>query len=106
VADDLSLRLFEVGLSRPLRDQVTEAGESDRDQQADYPTGKFCLADDDNAILDAVVASDLPPSNESYGGKTLRKAIDYFCHLSAAPEFYAQIKKMTAPSHRLIFSKR
>jgi hypothetical protein len=32
-------------------------------------------------------------SNETYGGNTLRKAIDYFCHLSVAPEFYARIQK-------------
>lgn len=31
--------------------------------------------------------------NESYGGNTLRKAIDYFCHLAVAPEFLAKIKK-------------
>lgn len=31
--------------------------------------------------------------NESYGGNTLRKAIDYFCHLSVAPEFLNKIKK-------------
>jgi hypothetical protein len=30
-------------------------------------------------------------SNESYGGSTLRKAIDYFCHLAIAPEFYPTI---------------
>jgi len=30
-------------------------------------------------------------SNESYGGSILRKAIDYFCHLAVAPEFYSQI---------------
>lgn len=27
-------------------------------------------------------------SNDSYGGQSLRKAIDYFCHLAIAPEFY------------------
>ena len=27
-------------------------------------------------------------SNEVYGGQMLRKAIDYFCHLAIAPEFY------------------
>lgn len=27
-------------------------------------------------------------ANESYGGQSLRKAIDYFCHLAIAPEFY------------------
>lgn len=32
-------------------------------------------------------------SNETYGGNTLRKAIDYFCHLSVAPEFYSKIQK-------------
>jgi len=31
-------------------------------------------------------------ANETYGGNTLRKTIDYFCHLAAAPEFYHQIK--------------
>ena len=30
-------------------------------------------------------------SNETYGGTTLRKAIDYFCHLAIAPEFYPNI---------------
>lgn len=31
-------------------------------------------------------------ANETYGGNILRKAIDYFCHLSIAPEFYGRIK--------------
>lgn len=31
--------------------------------------------------------------NESFGGNTLRKAIDYFCHLAVAPEFYSRIEK-------------
>jgi hypothetical protein len=30
-------------------------------------------------------------ANETYAGSTLRKAIDYFCHLAVAPEFYSQI---------------
>lgn len=30
--------------------------------------------------------------NERYGGSTLRKCIDYFCHLAIAPEFYSQIE--------------
>ena len=30
-------------------------------------------------------------SDEKYGGNTLRKAIDYFCHLAAKPEFYTDI---------------
>ena len=31
--------------------------------------------------------------NETYGGNLLRKAIDYFCHLAVAPEFYSKIEK-------------
>lgn len=30
-------------------------------------------------------------ANETHGGNTLRKAIDYFCHLAVAPEFYEQL---------------
>jgi hypothetical protein len=33
-------------------------------------------------------------ANEVYGGNTLRKAIDYFCHLTVAPDFYSQIEKV------------
>jgi hypothetical protein len=32
-------------------------------------------------------------ANDTYGGNVLRKAIDYFCHLAVAPEFYARIKE-------------
>lgn len=32
-------------------------------------------------------------ANETYGGNLLRKAIDYFCHLAVAPEFFARIEK-------------
>lgn len=31
--------------------------------------------------------------NEAYGGNLLRKAIDYFCHLTVAPEFLSRIEK-------------
>lgn len=30
-------------------------------------------------------------SNETYAGNVLRKAIDYFCHLAVAPEYYDRI---------------
>jgi hypothetical protein len=30
-------------------------------------------------------------ASESHGGPMLRKAIDYFCHMAVAPEFYGQI---------------
>lgn len=32
-------------------------------------------------------------ANEIFGGNVLRKAIDYFCHLAVAPEFYGRIEK-------------
>jgi hypothetical protein len=32
-------------------------------------------------------------ANESYGGNVLRKAIDYFCHLSVSPEFFRLIER-------------
>jgi hypothetical protein len=32
-------------------------------------------------------------ANESFGGNTLRKAIDYFCHIAVAPEFLGLIEK-------------
>jgi len=31
--------------------------------------------------------------NETYGGNMLRKAIDYFCHLAIAPEFFSIIEE-------------
>jgi hypothetical protein len=31
--------------------------------------------------------------NETYGGNTLRKAIDYFCHMAVTPDFYSTIQK-------------
>ena len=30
--------------------------------------------------------------NETHGGNVLRKAIDYFCHLAAAPEYFSSIE--------------
>ena len=35
-------------------------------------------------------------SNETFEGNTLRKAIDYFCHLAVAPGFYGRIKENDA----------
>jgi len=32
--------------------------------------------------------------NETHGGHILRKAIDYFCHLAVAPEYYGQSEMM------------
>ena len=32
-------------------------------------------------------------ANEEFGGNRLRKAVDYFCHLAVAPEFYSVIEE-------------
>jgi hypothetical protein len=33
-------------------------------------------------------------ANEQYGGNTLRKIIDYFCHLAVAPDFYDHVAEV------------
>jgi hypothetical protein len=43
--------------------------------------------------------------NETYGGNTLRKAIDYFCHLAVAPEFYYTLEKDRDFTHSEFFPK-
>lgn len=45
------------------------------------------------ALSQADFAMSKIAANDSYGGNMLRKAIDYFCHLAVAPDFYARIKK-------------
>jgi len=45
------------------------------------------------ALSQADFAMSKIASNETYQGSTLRKAIDYFCHLSIAPEFYEYIRE-------------
>jgi hypothetical protein len=43
------------------------------------------------ALSQADFAMSKIAANETYGGNHLRKAIDYFCHLAVAPEFYGRI---------------
>ena len=44
------------------------------------------------ALSQADFAMSKIAANETYGGNLLRKAIDYFCHLAVAPEFFSRIK--------------
>jgi hypothetical protein len=44
------------------------------------------------ALSQADFAMSKIAANEIYGGNMLRKAIDYFCHLAIAPEFFSRIK--------------
>jgi hypothetical protein len=48
------------------------------------------------ALSQADFAMSKIAANETYGGNELRKAIDYFCHLAVAPEFYSRIKNNDA----------
>ena len=43
--------------------------------------------------------------NDDYDGSNLRKAIDYFCHLSIKPEFYATLEHDTEFVHTDYFRK-
>lgn len=43
--------------------------------------------------------------NELYGGADLRKAVDYFCHLAVAPDFYSVIERDTAFANTEYFRK-
>jgi hypothetical protein len=45
------------------------------------------------ALSQADFAMSKIAANETYGGNLLRKAIDYFCHLSVAPDFLGRIEK-------------
>lgn len=44
------------------------------------------------ALSQADFAMSKIAANETYGGNELRKAINYFCHLAVAPEFYSRIQ--------------
>ena len=43
------------------------------------------------ALSQADFAMSKIAANESFGGNQLRKAIEYFCHLAVAPDFYSRI---------------
>jgi len=57
------------------------------------------------ALSQADFAMSKIAANETYGGNMLRKAIDYFCHLAIAPEFYSHLKKDQAFSQSEFFPK-
>lgn len=44
------------------------------------------------ALSQADFAMSKIATNEQYNGSTLRKAIDYFCHLAVSPEFFEAVK--------------
>jgi hypothetical protein len=56
-------------------------------------------------LSQADFAMSIIAANETYGGNPLHKAIDYFCHLAASPEFYSDLKKDTEFKDSEFFQK-
>lgn len=66
--------------------------ELDHDLDIETVTEVFIRINSKGVVLSqADFAMSKIAANETYGGNTMRKAIDYFCHLAVAPEFYAHI---------------
>jgi hypothetical protein len=42
-------------------------------------------------------------SNETHGGSTLRKAIDYFCHMAVTPDFYDKVRERDPEFSETVF---
>jgi hypothetical protein len=88
--DDLFKRLEKL---RGIRSNLVGIIELDGDLDIETVTEIFIRVNSAGAELSqADFAMSKIASNESFGGNTLRKAIDYFCHLTVAPEFYDKIR--------------
>jgi len=69
--------------------------ELNADLDMDAVTEIFILINSQGVVLSqADFAMSKIAVNEKYKGNILRKAIDYFCHLSAEPVFYNQLKEI------------
>jgi len=67
--------------------------ELDHDLDIETVTEIFVRINSEGVVLSqADFAMSKIAANEAYGGPALRKAIDYFCHLAVAPEFYPTIQ--------------
>ncbi len=79
---------------RGIRSNLVGVIELDGDLDIETVTEIFIRVNSAGAELSqADFAMSKIASNESFGGNTLRKAIDYFCHLAVAPDFYGKIKE-------------
>lgn len=68
--------------------------ELDSDLSIEEVTDIFIRVNKEGQSLDAAdFAMSKIASNEKYDGTTLRKTIDYFCHLAVKPDFYSKIKE-------------
>ena len=78
---------------RGIRSNLVGVIELDGDLDIETVTEIFIRVNSAGAELSqADFAMSKIASNETFGGNTLRKAIDYFCHLALAPDFYGKIK--------------
>ncbi len=79
---------------RGIRSNLVGLIELDGDLDIETVTEIFIRVNSAGAELSqADFAMSKIASNENFGGNTLRKAIDYFCHLAVAPDFYGKIKE-------------
>jgi hypothetical protein len=79
---------------RGIRSNLVGLIELDGDLDIETVTEIFIRVNSAGAELSqADFAMSKIASNETFGGNTLRKAIDYFCHLAVAPDFYGKIKE-------------
>lgn len=66
--------------------------ELDSDLDIETVTDVFIRINSQGVVLSqADFAMSKIAADEKYGGSTLRKCIDYFCHLAIKPEFYSRI---------------
>lgn len=79
---------------RKITNNLVGVIELDGDLDIETVTDIFIRVNSQGAELSqADFAMSKIASNEAFGGNTLRKAIDYFCHLAVAPEFHGIIKE-------------
>jgi len=93
VSDDY---LFEV-LDKLLKITERQIGiiELDHDLDIETVTEIFIRINSKGVVLSqADFAMSKIAVDKKYGGETLRKCIDYFCHLAVSPDFYSQLKEL------------
>ncbi|MBM3707940.1 MAG: DUF262 domain-containing protein, partial [Actinobacteria bacterium] len=93
VSDDY---LFEV-LDKLLKITERQIGiiELDHDLDIETVTEIFIRINSKGVVLSqADFAMSKIAVDKKYGGETLRKCIDYFCHLAISPDFYSQLKEL------------
>jgi hypothetical protein len=92
---DADANIIEQNISNLLAIQHKQVGTIDlaHDLDIETVTEIFIRINSQGVVLSqADFAMSKIASNEKYDGPNLRKAIDYFCHLSVAPQFFEHIR--------------